>query len=82
METVKLTQLEIQAIEKLKEQFAEKVNNLGVLHYQLLDIQQRKAEVEKELLQIRDRELTLYKELTEKYGEGTILLETGEFVKN
>lgn len=82
METVKLTQPEIQAIEKLKEQFAEKVNNLGVLHYQLLDIQQRKAEVEKELLQIRDRELTLYKELTEKYGEGTILLETGEFVKN
>ena len=82
MERVKLTQPEVEAIERLKEQFAEKVNNLGVLHYQLLDIQQRKAEVEKELLQIRDRELTLYKELTEKYGEGTILLETGEFVKN
>lgn len=82
METIKLTQPEIQAIEKIKQQFAETVHILGVVHYQLLDLQERKQQIEKELLNIRNKEQTLYKELSEKYGEGTILLESGEFVKN
>ena len=82
METIKLTQPEIQTIEKLKEQFAEKVNTFGVLHYQLLDLEERKQQIEKELLTIRSEEQSLFKELSEKYGEGTILLESGEFVKN
>ena len=82
MENVKLTQEELEAIQKLKEKFSEAAYTLGVLQYQILDLTERKQDVEKELIAIRNKEQQIYKELTQKYGDVVFSLETGELVQN
>jgi FtsZ-binding cell division protein ZapB len=82
METVKLTQEEIEKIQQLKDKFNEAISTIGLLQYQIVDLQDRKAIVEAQLLQMRNQEQELYKQLVDNYGEGTLSLETGELVKN
>jgi len=82
MEKIKLNEEELQQINKLRAAFAENVNTLGLIHYQILDLETRKDKVEQDLLANQKQEQSLYQQLTERYGEGTILIETGEFVKN
>ena len=82
MEKIKLSEQELQQIETLRQTFAQSVNTLGLIHYQILELQSRKEKVESELLDITEQEQTVYNELVAKYGEGSLSLQTGEFVKN
>lgn len=82
MEKIKLSEQELQQIETLRQTFAQSVNTLGLIHYQILELQSRKEKVESELLDITKQEQTIYNELVAKYGEGSLSLQTGEFVKN
>lgn len=75
--------LEIEEINKLKElkkEFKELVDYIGETEVQIMNLQTRKESLKFNIQQLNERELVLAKELEEKYGTGTISLESGEFL--
>ena len=63
----KITEQEIEKVKGLKVKFDQLVNTIGQVEVQLYNLQEQK------------KESTLAKELEEKYGKGTVSLDTGEF---
>ena len=79
METKVLTQEEIQSLKTLQENQSSLVAALGDLEYQLSILESRKQFLKNEIGNQIENELKIGKELQEKYGEGNIDLEKGEF---
>tara|TARA_R110000822_G_C14952335_1_gene455106 strand:+ start:275 stop:520 length:246 start_codon:yes stop_codon:yes gene_type:complete len=75
----KLTDIEIKRIDDLKMGYNQLVETLGGVEVQLISILTKKEQLKVDLLEIQKEELIIAKDLEEKYGEGTISLETGEF---
>jgi hypothetical protein len=71
-ETKKLTPEELQTIISTREEYGNIVISLGELEIEKSDLIDRQK-------QLKQRELKIAQELTAKYGEGTIDIETGEF---
>jgi hypothetical protein len=82
MENKKLTTEEIQRITELQQKNNTLVTELGQVELIKLNLQLRKESAEKFFEELRSEEQELAKELTDKYGSGSINLETGEFVPN
>ena len=82
METKKLTTEEIQRITELQQKNNALATELGQVELIKLNLQIRREAAEKFLEELRSEEQELGKELTDKYGSGSINLETGEFVPN
>jgi TolA-binding protein len=80
MEKQVLTQEEIQKVTNLRQQFNELVNVIGNIEVQIMDLQLKKENLKSNFQQLQEQELTVAKELEEKYGQGTISIETGEFL--
>ncbi len=80
-ETVSLTTEELQSIEAIRKEGIDIVTTIGMLECQLIDMAERKDQLQNSYKQIKTKEVELLKELTDKYGDGTISLETGEFTK-
>jgi stress response protein YsnF len=80
MEKQVLTQEEIQKVTNLRQQFNELVNVMGNIEVQIMDLQLKKENLKSSFQQLQEQELTVAKELEEKYGQGTISIETGEFL--
>ena len=76
----KLQSEEIKKVNDLKNKFNETVQALGSIELQLLNINLKKEQLKMEAVEIQKEEIDLAKELEEKYGSGTISLETGEFL--
>ena len=70
-EIKKLTETELSAVKDIKQEYNELVIALGEVELQKL----RLIEVQKDLA---NREGELAKQLQEKYGQGSINIETGE----
>ena len=75
----KLQSEEIKKVNDLKNKFNETVQALGSIELKLLNINLKKEQLKMEAVEIQKEEIDLAKELEEKYGSGTISLETGEF---
>jgi stress response protein YsnF len=75
----KLTTQEIEKLEKLKSNFDNLVQQIGNIEIQIMNLQLQKEELKMNLQEIKLEEINLGKELEDKYGNGTISLETGEF---
>ena len=75
----KITEQEIKKVKGLRIKFDQLVNTIGQVEVQLYNLQEQKKELQVSLLNIQQEELTLAKELEEKYGKGTVSLDTGEF---
>ena len=75
----KITEQEIEKVKGLRVKFDQLVNTIGQVEVQLYNLQEQKKELQMSLLNIQQEELTLAKELEEKYGKGTVSLDTGEF---
>jgi uncharacterized protein (DUF3084 family) len=75
----KITEQEIEKVKGLRIKFDQLVNTIGQVEVQLYNLQEQKKELQVSLLNIQQEELTLAKELEEKYGKGTVSLDTGEF---
>ena len=75
----KLTDEEIKRINDLKVGYNRLVEILGGIEVQLITLTAKKEQLKVDLLKIQDEELIIAKDLEEKYGKGTISLETGEF---
>jgi stress response protein YsnF len=80
MEKQVLTQEEIQKLTELKSQFNELVSVVGNVEIQMMDLQLKKEQLKSSLQNLQQQEIAIAKELEDKYGQGSISLETGEFL--
>jgi hypothetical protein len=75
-----LTQEEIQSLKTIQTNQLNLVQSLGTIEYQIqlleLDKQSLKVQLQKQV----EEETKVAKELQEKYGDGNIDLEKGEFI--
>ena len=86
-ENKKFTQDELAKIVELREQNAQKVTEFGQVELELLLAHQRiealqdaKAKLQEEYVGLQDKESDLIKELNDKYGAGTVDLQSGELI--
>jgi hypothetical protein len=77
-ETKKLTEEELTEIKQIKTEYTNLIMALGEVELQKSDIYKQKANLLNIQNQLIERENKLAKELTEKYGNGSINLDTGE----
>ena len=75
-----LTQEEIAELKELKETFTQLTEVAGVVEMQSLNIKIKKEQLKLNLQDLQQKEAALAKTLEEKYGKGTISLESGEFL--
>ena len=80
MEKKVLTQEEIDKIKKLKDQFEDLTIVAGNIEIQIMNLQLQKDQIKSNLQQLQQQEKVVAQELEKKYGDGTISLESGEFL--
>jgi hypothetical protein len=81
MEKTFITEEEKARFDKLRQSEEQVVIGLGQIEYQIQSLELDKEYFIDQLSQLREAQSSLGKELTEKYGDGNINLDTGEFVK-
>ena len=81
MDKIFLEQEELQQLKKLNEERADIVTKFGAIEVEIQNLKLQKEMLTKNLQELVKRSETLGQELQEKYGEGNINIETGEFVK-
>ena len=79
METKVLTQEEIQSLKNLQNNQNLLITSLGNLEYQIELLTLQRQNIKDEIKNQIEEETKISKELNEKYGEGSIDLEKGEF---
>tara|TARA_R110000803_G_C11986669_1_gene321395 strand:+ start:2751 stop:3032 length:282 start_codon:yes stop_codon:yes gene_type:complete len=80
MENQKLTEQELQTIKELQQKNNAVVAELGQIELTRMSVEARRANAESYLTDLRKEEEDFGKELSDKYGTGSIDLESGEFV--
>lgn len=80
MENQKLTQEELQAIAELQQKNNAVVSELGQIELARMSVEARRANAEAYLAELRKSEEEFSKSLSDKYGSGSIDLQSGEFV--
>ena len=82
MEKKVLTEEEITELKNLKQQLKELTDIVGETEIQIMNLQIRKDQIKSRLQSLQNKEYVLAKKLEEKYGNGTISIESGEFLPN
>lgn len=80
MENTKLTQEEIQQVKDLQSQNQALAVELGNLEVAKIQIELNHKELVQFFTELKTKEQELGKTLSEKYGNGTIDLDKGEFI--
>jgi hypothetical protein len=80
MENTKLTPEEVAKLQEIQQKNAVIVSELGNLEITKLQMESRRANAIEFLNSLREEEQTFGKELSDKYGNGSIDLENGEFI--
>ncbi len=75
-----LSQEEITELKELQATFKNLTEVSGVIEMQNYNIQLKKEQLKLNLQKLQEKEGDLAKKLEEKYGQGSISLETGEFL--
>jgi hypothetical protein len=78
METKVLTKEELKELKELKTKFIELTNSIGEIEIHIMSLKNRKKTLSDEIEKLNEGETALAKRLQDKYGQGTISLETGE----
>ena len=86
-ETQKFTEEEITQITELRNANAQKISEFGQIELEVLLTNQRmetliqtKSDLQNQYVSLQEKETKLVKELNEKYGTGTVDIESGEFI--
>lgn len=86
-ESQKFTDAELKKITELRDANAQKINEFGQVELELLLTNQRletlektKEDLKNQYVALQEKERELVQEFNEKYGTGTVDLESGEFV--
>jgi len=82
METKVLAQEEIQQLKNVREKRIQITENFGVLESRIQEFQIQKEILKQELKNLIEQETQLGEALQQKYGNGSINLEKGEFISN
>jgi len=80
MEKKVLTKDEVSSLKDLKQQYRDLTEATGVVEMQKLNLEIKKEQIKEKLKSLQQEEIKLAKELEEKYGNGEISLESGEFL--
>ncbi len=78
METKVLTQEELTQLRDLQTKQNNLLMDLGSIEYRMSLLEQTKIELKSQVLEIEKLNIQLGAQLTEKYGNGSLNLETGE----
>ena len=81
MENQKLTQEELKQLSTFQEKRNQITFNLGQVDIQKAMLEGQRNLILEELTKLQEEENTVGKNLQEKYGDGNINLDTGEFTK-
>ena len=82
MTTKVLTQEEIQSLKLIQEKRIQLIEQFGVLEIRFQDLEFQKEQLKTNLQQLRQEEIKVGETLQQKYGDGSINLEKGEFISN
>jgi hypothetical protein len=82
METKVLSQEELQQIQTIQQERLTLIEQFGILEYSIQDLEQQKNQLKSTLSNLKQKEIELGKNLQEKYGDGTIDIEKGEFTSS
>jgi hypothetical protein len=80
MEPIKLTEEELERLVSLQRKSTGVTQEFGNLEIMKLQLDARREELVSFYGQLKEDERTFGKELSEKYGDGTIDIEKGEFI--
>lgn len=85
-EDIKFTEDEMTSLKQLQEDYTTKQEQLGqisvqriLLNQQIDSLEQRQEQLEKEYVEVQQREQGLVKTLNDKYGQGQLDPNTGVF---
>lgn len=79
MENQKLSQEELQQLKEFQTESNNITFTLGQIDVQKALLEGQRGEILEKLAQLQEKSNELAKQLQEKYGDGSIDLETGEF---
>ena len=82
MEKVSLSKEEIQIIKDIQQTEQGIVSQLGQIEYQILSLNSQKEDLKNAIKDINNKGNKLGEDLQQKYGDGSINIETGEFTKS
>jgi stress response protein YsnF len=82
MTTQVLTQEEIQEIKDFQERRRTLVQQFGIIEFNIQDLEFQKQQLNIELSNLKQLEIQIGSKLQDKYGEGNIDIEKGEFTSN
>jgi hypothetical protein len=80
MEKQVLTQEEIQSLKNIQSNQSLLIEQLGLLEYKVLILEKEKEKLKQTLQNQIEAEEQIGKQLQQKYGDGSIDLEKGEFI--
>ena len=82
MTTHVLTQEELQEIKDFQERRRILVQQFGIVEFNIQDLESQKQQLIAELSNLKQLEAQIGSKLQDKYGEGTIDIDKGEFTSN
>ena len=82
MEKKVLTNDEVSSLKDLKKQYRDLTEATGVIEMQKIKLKIKKEQIKEQLKSLQQKEIKLARKLEEKYGNGEISLESGEFLPN
>jgi len=82
MTTHVLTQEELTQVQSLQSKRNQLTIDFGYIEYQIQELELKKESLVDALTQLKNEELQVGKEMSEKYGEGSIHIAKGEFISS
>jgi len=82
MENKVLSQDELQKLKDFQTNRNALIRDFGFIEYQIQELELQKKGLIEALVKIKNEEIQVAKELQEKYGEGAIDIDKGEFIKS
>ena len=81
MKKVLLEKKELDTIKEIQQTELNLVNQLGNLEYQIQTLQLQKNDLNTKIVKLQSKSQKFGDDLQQKYGDGNINIETGEFTK-
>jgi hypothetical protein len=82
MEKTFLSKEEISELKSIQEKESEVISQLGQIEYQILNLTTQKQFIIDKSKELSKQRSSAAQNLQNKYGEGSIDLDSGEFIKN
>lgn len=82
METQILTPEELQKVQSLQSKRDQLTIDFGYIEFQIQELELKKESLIDALTQLKNEEILTGKEISEKYGEGSININKGEFTSS